>query len=139
MDAKSLVTVAGWVETGVVEIGGGRALVLAGETDTGFVPIDGGGVLVRGGSFDDMPTAKKAVAKAVKKKKGWQAFPHAIDVGEGGLYVFDSAVNGAAKLEDIECEVGPVGAPLAAGSYRVDILGDEGEEGPIVFIRMTKS
>lgn len=139
MDAKALLTVAGWVETSFVKVGKGHALVLAGETDTGFVPIEGGGVLVRGGDFEDMPSAKKAVAKAIKKKKGWNPFPQPIDIGEGGLYVFDSASNGAAKLGDIECENGPVGAPLPAGSYGVDILGTEADSGPVVFIRLKRS
>jgi hypothetical protein len=73
--------------------------------------------------------AERAVTKAIEKK-GWKAFPQSIEIGNGGLSMFDAGYAGK------KAEV--VSAPLAAGTYTVDVLGEKAKSGPVVFIRLRR-
>lgn len=120
-------TVCDWVETSSADVGGARVLLLDGEMDTGVVAIEGGVMLIRGGDFEaEIVQAQKAAAKALKKKKGWVHHAHEFVSDGSGLSLIDA--NGAAD---------PVTAPLAKGRYAVDVLGTQGPEGPVVFIRLS--
>jgi uncharacterized protein YjbI with pentapeptide repeats len=133
-----VVTAAEWVETGSVAFEGGRVLALPGELDTGFIAVEDGGVLIRGGDFDDdLKTATKAVAKALKKK-GWKAHAHDLVLADPDIFVFSSSSTGAANASDIESDFGVIHAPLAKGTYAVLVLGSEQDGEPVVYIHLKR-
>lgn len=133
-----VVTVAEGVTTGSIAFGAARALVLDGELDTGFVATDDGGVLIRGGDFDDLAAATKAATKALKKKKGWTPHAHDLVLAAEDAFVFSANARGKAKASEIESDFGVVHARLARGTYAVAVLGQDDDDGPIVFIHLRR-
>ena len=60
---------------------------------------------------------------------------HELQLKSGRLWLFDSALAGAAKLDDIDSDYGTLEAELEAGRYAVEVLG---EAGPTVYVHLKK-
>jgi hypothetical protein len=90
---------------GVLQVGPGRCLVFGDEPlATAFLPTQDGGIFVRWVHADQEEDVLRAV-RAVPESL-WNRFPETIEVGSGGLLLFDSA-----------CPSDDLRPPLAEGIY----------------------
>jgi len=111
------VTVGDFVRSWTVPVAHGRALVLEGELSTSAVPFEDGIFLLR-----DAPIQTEAQAREILSAvdpSAWIASPHALDLREGRLFVFDSAWEGAPTADQIEAEGGVLDIQLKPGRYGV--------------------
>lgn len=105
---------------GALEVGLGQCLVLSDEPgQTAFLPIEDGGVIVRSARAE----LEEEVLRAVEAvpENAWLATPHRIDVGEGGLLLFDSACAGDELTSTYVGETIPwLRMVIPSGTYHVD-------------------
>ena len=100
---------------GWIEVHGKPALVLDAEITTAFVKESDGGYIVRNSIGEEA----SELASAVDDAK-WHTFGHAtIELGDGRLFMFDSASPGGAEPDDIDADDGVGVIELGSGKWNV--------------------
>ncbi len=100
-----------------VAVADGHGLLLDGETSTTAVYWEDGVVLLR-----DAPITTEAQALEILsalEPTAWHALPYEIELGQGRLFVFDSAYEGALTAAQVDASGGILDVPLEPGMYRV--------------------
>ena len=112
-----------------VPVGDGQALCLDSEIATEWFADGDGGCLVRKG-YDESTPDPAAVTT-------WQPFPGVptLTLGDGRLFLFDSAYEGDADPARIRATAGVGVIQLAPGAYTVECGEDEGETDYVRFVR----
>lgn len=107
---------------GWLDVGGRPALVLDAEVTTIFVKDGDGGYIVRNSVGEDASERPTDVDDA-----RWHSFGHAtIELGDGRLFMFDSAYPGAADPAAIDADDGVGVIELGAGKWAVTFATSDG-------------
>jgi hypothetical protein len=125
---------------GSVPLDGGLALVFEGPLNTAWVPTDDGGVVVRNAP-DEMESvaAFRTLVDAVPAAK-WKPWSGRITLGDGRIFFWDSAMEGAGNPKAIPARDGgvAVGTP-GPGTYAISTAVHDAEfEDDVVHVEYTK-
>ena len=111
---------------GMLEVGPGSCLILGDDPmQTTIIPSDGGGLIVRwfhAESEDDVLHAVQSVPE-----DAWESTTIKIQIGLGGLLVFDSAYpgDGLPVSPSEDGSVSWLGVAFARGNYEIDTIDYE--------------
>lgn len=115
---------------GVLELGGGEALVLGDPEVTAYWALDDGGVFIQRIIGDDDDVVASVVDQALEGKD-WTRLPFNFNSGKGKLALFDAAYSYQDSDEDERLKIS-----LSPGTYQVEKCLAKGKDIELQLVRL---